>query len=67
MASNVSVQYQIDEEEAVTVSISCEGEHPDAMDQIATRAVKVFRESLTAMYSINRAAAELDEEDEDDE
>lgn len=63
MASNVTVQYQIDDEETVTVSLACEGEHPDAMDQIATRAVRVFRETLANVYSINRVAAELDDEE----
>jgi capsular polysaccharide biosynthesis protein len=69
MASNVTVQYQIDDEETVTVSIACEGEHPDAMDQIATRAVKVFRESLMEVYAVNRAVSEMDDDEdgEDDE
>ena len=62
--AQVTLQYQIDDEECITVSLALDAEHPDALDELSTRAVKILRDSLIEIYAINRATDNPDAEPE---
>ena len=47
--ASVSISYQISDSNGITIEVSADVEHPTVLDQLATRAVKVLRESLVVV------------------
>lgn len=47
------VHYQISENEVLLVDIGSEAESPDALDDVVTRAGRLFRQSLDNVYEVN--------------
>ena len=45
----MSISYQISDDNGLTIEVSAEAEHPDLMDELATRAVRVLKESLAVV------------------
>jgi hypothetical protein len=47
--ASVSISYQISDDNGLSIEVSAEAEHPDLLDELATRAVRILRDSLTVV------------------
>lgn len=54
--ADVTLQYQMNDGEVLTANLSTEHNHADALDELATRAVRMLKESLIDIYAISRAS-----------
>jgi hypothetical protein len=54
VAATASIAYQFDEDSGIDVEVSCDEGRPDALDEIARRAVYLLTEAIAA---VNEAAA----------